>query len=653
MKNTQKVTLAALLALLAGAVIGLYLTSDTSPSTPSRKAGRASNSETMSINQRYLDTARRLAYLAATPEEQQAAKDALDAADHELDLEYAYALQFSAIQPVPDTPDIRAIQDRIARTEAVIQARQTEVAQLKSALERVRGAHRNAIEEQLNISEAELSLSKEALADAKGDLIQAGGDPKSRLQELKQEHEAASQAADSFKFPTLAGPASSSSLLAKWSQWKSDHQMQAQVRQANQEVLAVAANLAGQRDALEKRLATEQAQREASAGHELTPGQIAALIASPGAGSVPRKAAQPTGAIHATPSPVAPIAANPSSHVNPSIVMIQRISSDRGMLRILGGRIRAMNQLASAYANWGSLESTAERRDLRSILVVGLWIILLMVFAFVLDRLIEHFLARLALERRQRTTLRSVVRITVRLVIALVILLVAFGKPNQLSTVLGLAGAGLAIALQDIILSFLGWFVLMGRHGIHVGDWVEINQNAFTGVRGEVVEITLFRTVLLETGNGTEPGHPTGRQVAFMNMYAVTGYYFNFTTSGQWLWDELQVLIPASQNPYPLAEKIRAMVAKETEGYTQSAELEWEHVSRRYGMRSLSANPTVNLKVTDNGVIAVVRYITRADERTAVRYRMDHEIVTLFHNGEELISASEVPPEGEVPTSDR
>ena len=84
----------------------------------------------------------------------------------------------------------------------------------------------------------------------------------------------------------------------------------------------------------------------------------------------------------------------------------------------------------------------------------------------------------------------------------------------------------------------------MGRNGIRVGDWVEIN-----GVGGEVVEISLLRTTLLETGNWTDSGHPTGRKVTFVNSFAIEGHYFNFSTSGQWLWDELTVSVRAARIP--------------------------------------------------------------------------------------------------------
>lgn len=322
------------------------------------------------------------------------------------------------------------------------------------------------------------------------------------------------------------------------------------------------------------------------------------------------------------------------------------------MLRILDHRVQAMNNFASACSQWSGLVASDGLAILHNILADGLWVVLMATLAFFLNRLIEHFFARLSLERKQKKTLQAVLRISVRLVIVMVILMIIFGEPNNLSTVLGLAGAGLAVALQDFLLSFLGWFVLMGRHGIRVGDWVEINSNSFSGVRGEVIEITLFRTVLLETGNWASPGHLTGRQVAFMNMYAVSGYYFNFSTSGQWLWDELQVAIPAGQNPYPLTDQIRDMVAKQTESHTQLAEGEWQGVSRRYGIRPFSAQPTVNVKPTENGVIAVVRYISRADERNATAVRLNHEIVKLFHHGEQVVSAASVVEDAAAPAAD-
>ena len=189
-------------------------------------------------------------------------------------------------------------------------------------------------------------------------------------------------------------------------------------------------------------------------------------------------------------------------------------------------------------------------------------------------------------------------------------------------------GAARSTALKFLfILSFFGWFALMGKNGIRVGDWVEIN-----GVGGEVIEIGILKTVLLESGSLTDTGHPTGRQVAFSNSFAMNGHYFNFSTAGQWLWDELEVTLPATGDAYLLAEEIRKLVERETEADFAQAAKDWERIASRYGARVFSAKSTVNLRPTGvNGVQVVVRYITHAPQQYAVKSRLFQAIVNLLH----------------------
>jgi small-conductance mechanosensitive channel len=165
----------------------------------------------------------------------------------------------------------------------------------------------------------------------------------------------------------------------------------------------------------------------------------------------------------------------------------------------------------------------------------------------------------------------------------------------------------------------------MGRNGIRVGDWVEM------GVGGEVVEIGLLRTVLLETGNWTDSGHPTGRKVAFVNSFAIEGHFFNFSTSGQWLWDELQVMIPAGLEPYAIIASIKEIVGRATEHNHQLAEQEWLRVTKQYGMRPLPLAPAIDVKPTSGGVEVLIRYLTRAHERYDLKSRVYQQLVALLH----------------------
>jgi small-conductance mechanosensitive channel len=208
----------------------------------------------------------------------------------------------------------------------------------------------------------------------------------------------------------------------------------------------------------------------------------------------------------------------------------------------------------------------------------------------------------------------------------LLIVLIVFGTPRQMPTIVGFTTAGLTVVLQDFILAFFGWFVLMGKNGIRVGDWVEIN-----GVGGEVVDVGLLRTSLLETGNWTDKGHPTGRRVTFINSFAVKGQYFNFSTTGQWMWDEIIFSIPATSDAYAMIELIYQAIVKETEQAARLAEEEWKHVTRKNGLSRFTADPAVSLRPGAYGVEIVVRYVTRASDRFEMRNRLYQRVIGLLH----------------------
>ena len=256
-----------------------------------------------------------------------------------------------------------------------------------------------------------------------------------------------------------------------------------------------------------------------------------------------------------------------------------------------------------------------------------------------LDALVLHFVGRPNLDRRRRQTLRLVFKLAIQGVGVILILLAAFGSPRQMPTIVGFATAGITLVLQDFIIAFFGWFVLMGRNGIHVGDWVEIN-----GVGGEVADIGLFRTALMETGNWTDKGHPTGRRISFINSFAIKGQYFNFSTAGQWMWDELTVSVPIDANAYDVVERIHQAVLKETEKDARQAAEEWKRVTRQNDLGQFSAASTVDLRPGAAGIDIIVRYVTRASERFERRNRLYQCVIDLLHK-----PAAAVAPEPATP----
>src|SRR5207248_449177 len=100
------------------------------------------------------------------------------------------------------------------------------------------------------------------------------------------------------------------------------------------------------------------------------------------------------------------------------------------------------------------------------------------------------------------------------------------------------------------------------------------------------------QTQLLKTGNWTAHGHPTGRRVSFLNGYAIRGKYFNFSTVGQWMWDEIKVSVPPGTSIHLLLKSIYEATVKITEADAKRAEAEWKRVTHEEGSPQFSAMPS-------------------------------------------------------------
>jgi hypothetical protein len=127
--------------------------------------------------------------------------------------------------------------------------------------------------------------------------------------------------------------------------------------------------------------------------------------------------------------------------------------------------------------------------------------------------------------------------------------------------------------------------------------------------------------------------------VSFVNSFAIEGHFFNFTTSGQWMWDELQVLIPASQDPYTVIDGIQKLVEAETAANAGKAEAEWQQTTTKYRAKTLSATPGINVIPTSAGIELHVRYITRAYERHEARKRLYEAVVQIMHGKRDAVKA--------------
>ena len=523
------------------------------------------------VDDRLVETARRLSAVADTVEEQDLAREALELADHELDQAFATALRQAAAVPPPASGALLDLNNRIARLTARMAAYQKRITQLTP-----QAAADERVAEELAVLKAQQNLDEDEREDAQQDIERQGGDRHATLERALEQHEAVQKQPP----PPLksVGPVVKATLLEQARLWLN-------LNGRDQQLLAARREAADKAAALLKEHDSREAQSRAVPG---------------------------------------PAGISGASVTESAVAQLRRRSDQTKTLSEYDKRIQACRQLTDVYSRW-SAAVEARRRSALHGLVGSLAGVLSIVFgAILINRGIGQAFRQT--DRRRLHQLRTVSKLAVQVTGVLLVLLILFGPPTQMTTLIGLATAGLTVALKDFIVGFFGWFVLLGRNGLHIGDWVEIE-----GVSGEVIDIGLLKTVLLEVGNWTSTGHPTGRRVAFLNSFAIEGHFFNFSTAGQWLWDQLVVTLPSTADPYKIAEQIVELVGRETESDARQAEQDWRRVTAQYGVREFSAKPAVELRPGGAGLEVAVRYITRAPQRFEVKSRLFQVIVSLLH----------------------
>jgi small-conductance mechanosensitive channel len=614
-KTLHRALFVTCVLVVVAAVVGLVLTRYWISSTVRVEVANPRPAVTTMVDQQPLITAQRLAALATTPEEQDLAQSTLRLADHEVDLAFAAALH-QATQHAPAIPaSARPILARVQSLQEKVRAEQKQIPRLKEALAKADDNHKTQIEDNLELAEATLEVDQEDLEAAQQELIRDGGDPRSKIQQLLEQHEALGHehtgitAAGSSGKGTPATQEAESRFFAvqfrAWRQWIAKEQA---LESARDEARGREAQLAREHQRLDEETRGEKSQEAGS-------GQLS----------------------FASPTSAGSDVKSPGSSPHPDVYSkLKEAAGERKHLAELDKRTADFQQLEALYTQWGALVTARKNDHLKSVVEGACWILLLLLLVLFAGPLVRAMVARLAPSSSYRHTVRPVARVGLQITGAVLILLVLFGPPNQLATVLALAGAGLTVALKDFIVGFFGWFILMGPNGIRPGDWVEIN-----GIGGEVVEVGLLHTVILETGDWSDAGHPTGRKVTFVNSFAIEGHYFNFSTAGQWLWDEIEVPVPAGADPYPIAEAVHKAVMAETQGNMRLAEQEWQRAVPGHVGRTFSPVPVIMVRPTTLGVNVIVRYITRAHERHEQRSRLFHQIVELLRSGPAASSSLE------------
>jgi small-conductance mechanosensitive channel len=199
---------------------------------------------------------------------------------------------------------------------------------------------------------------------------------------------------------------------------------------------------------------------------------------------------------------------------------------------------------------------------------------------------------------------------------------------GRLSFAFGVVGAGVAVALQDVLASIAGAFSIGFSRLYAIGDRVQIGDT-----RGDVIDIGLLRTTLMETGNWVSKDLYNGRIVRIPNSTVLKGAVFNYSHGFRFLWDEIKVPLTATSD-CKLATEMLLRVAKEAIGeYLLEAQTSWKAISDNYRSANPPLEPTVTLVINNGSLEFTVSYVVDYTKRTAMQDQLFTKIVEEIANG--------------------
>ena len=233
--------------------------------------------------------------------------------------------------------------------------------------------------------------------------------------------------------------------------------------------------------------------------------------------------------------------------------------------------------------------------------------LLILLASAVWQRAIDHYVT----EPRRRRQLLLVKRVMVGLALALLLTFGFFSSLASIATLLGFVTAGLALALQNVILSAVAYFFLIGRYGLRVGDRVTVQ-----GVTGEVIEVGFIRLFLMElVGSGTDL-HPTGRLAVFANSVIFQPSALMKQAPGlDYTWHAITVTIANPTDYQQVRARLTQAVSSVYEDYRLAIEQQQKIFERTTQIPTTPPSPNSHAQFTEHGLEITIRYPVSLNEQ--------------------------------------
>src|SRR6202050_3040233 len=289
--------------------------------------------------------------------------------------------------------------------------------------------------------------------------------------------------------------------------------------------------------------------------------------------------------------------------------------------------------------NWKDAVRVELRGDLKSLALRLGSLILLIVIVVAAADLWRRAVYRYVGDPRRRYQFLLMRRFVFWFVMAIIIAFAFASSVGSLVTFAGLITAGVAVAMQGVIVAIVGYFFLIGKFGIRVGDRVQI-----AGVTGEVIDVGLVRFHLMELGGGGGTDGPTGRVVAFSNsiVFQVGAGLFKQIQGTSFAWHEITLTLTAQSDFGEVKKRLHAAVDGALADFREEIERQTQEIARTVVSTPVgSPHPKIQVRLVAAGIEVTVRYPVDLKRAAEIDERVSHEILECLKQDPQLHFATD------------
>jgi small-conductance mechanosensitive channel len=259
------------------------------------------------------------------------------------------------------------------------------------------------------------------------------------------------------------------------------------------------------------------------------------------------------------------------------------------------------------------------------------------VVVMVIVRTTQRTLGRYIESSERRYHLRKLVTLAGYLLAIFLLSIVFSDKLASLTVFLGVAGAGVAFALQEVIASAAGWIAMSFGRYYNVGDRVQLG-----GIKGDVIDIGILRTTLMECGGWINGDQYNGRVVRVANSFIFKEPVYNYSSDFPFLWDEITIFVRYGSN-YEMARKEFQQILDDVTGeHARQLKGEWRKMTAKYMLEDARLEPMITLSMKENWTEYALRYVVDYKQRRSTKDKICVRILKFIEqsDGEIKLGAS-------------